>query len=350
MIGLQASIETVTARRSAVSAPRWDFPLRIKAVLLDLDGTIMPSYKTLGAIQYIDEQLASRRGKASSFIDHCLTQHEFHTLLHKPLSARRAAIDYATDNDIKISAAVLRTMSGLQEQSFCLYDGFRAMLDQARRNGTFIGIYTNSSCECAVHRMHGSLLLPDAVHAVWARNGGSDLIDPAADRVLVPDYSQVLIPYTYRKPNDTPLREMAMLGDVGPNEILFIGEGINDLEVVYRDWSNPRAIFCFQERGAADICVKTAALNARLRPGNIPLGAGAVNSMIERRGIERDIIRLGNGFIDLLDLIDRGQISFVAPCRVPVVRNGRLDLDPHSPAAPVTARTPCTATIAYDGC
>jgi hypothetical protein len=124
------------------------------------------------------------------------------------------------------------------------------------------------------------------------------------------------------------LREMAMLGDVGPNEILFIGEGINDLEVVYRDWSNPRAIFCFQERGAADICVKTAALNARLRPGNIPLGAGAVNSMIERRGIERDIIRLGNGFIDLLDLIDRGQISFVAPRRVPVVRNGRLELGP----------------------
>jgi hypothetical protein len=284
----------------------------------------MPSYKTLGAIHYIDEQLAGRRGSAFSFIAHCVTRHDFHTLLHKPRSVRRAAIDYASDHDIDISPSVLRAMIGLQEQSFCLYEGFRELLDQARKSGAFVGIYTNSSCECAIHRMHGSLLLPDAVHAIWARRDGSQLMDPATDHLLC-DYSRVLLPYTYRKPNDTPLRELAALCDAGPSEILFIGEGINDLEVVYGERSNRRAIFCFQEQGAADICDKTAALNRRLRPDHIPLGAVAVNAMIERRGLEADIIRLTDGFIDLLDMLERGWISFVAPGRMPVVRGGRLE-------------------------
>jgi phosphoglycolate phosphatase-like HAD superfamily hydrolase len=325
MTALLAPIETATAVRThGAGMARWDFPLRIKAVLLDLDGTIMPSYKTLGAIHYIDEQLAARCRGVSSFIDHCLKRHDFHTFLHKPLSVRRAAIDYASDNDIDTSPSLLRTMIGLQEQSFCLYDGFRELIDQAREGGAFIGIYTNSSCECAIHRMHGSFLLPDAVHAVWARGYGAHMIDPTTDH-LFRDYSRVLLPYTYRKPNDTPLRELATLCDAAPSEILFIGEGINDLEVVYRERSNPRAIFCFQEQGAADICDKTAALNRRLRPDHIPLGAVAVNAMIERHGLEADIIRLTDGFIDLLDMLERGSISFVAPRRMPVVRDGRLE-------------------------
>jgi phosphoglycolate phosphatase-like HAD superfamily hydrolase len=327
MTARAAATETAAARRCAVGARRWDFPLRIKAILLDLDGTIMPSYKTLGAIHYIDEQLAARRGSASSFITHCLMRHDFHTLLHKPRSVRRAAVGFASDHDIGISASVLRAMIGLQEQSFCLYDGFRELVDQAKKSGAFVGIYTNSSCECAIHRMHGSLLLPEAVHAIWARRAGSQLMDPATDQLFC-DYSRVLLPYTYRKPDDTPLRELAALCDAGPNEILFIGEGLNDLEVVYRDRSNPRAIFCFQEQGAADICDKTAALNTRLRPDHIPLGAVAVNGLIERHGLETDIIRLTDGFIDLLDMLERGWISFVTPSRMPVVRGGRLEPEP----------------------
>jgi hypothetical protein len=109
---------------------RWDIPLTVRAILLDLDGTIMPSYKTLSAIQYIEEQFSLHCRKPSSFVDYCMMQSEF--------------------------------------------------------------------------------------------------------------------------------------------------------EVVYRDRTNPRAIFCFQEKGAADICDKTSALNAYLRPGHIPLGAGAVNRKIDQ--------------------------------------------------------------------
>jgi len=78
-----------------------------------------------------------------------------------------------------------------------------------------------------------------------------------------------------------------------------------------------RAIFCFQEKGAIDIGEKISALNAHLRPGHTPLGAGAANSKIDQYGIERDIIRLRHGFIDLLNLIDKGQISWPRPnaCR-----------------------------------
>jgi phosphoglycolate phosphatase-like HAD superfamily hydrolase len=326
---LQSQIETASARWASAKTPRWNFPLTIKGILLDLDGTIMPSYKTLGAIQYIDEQLAITCRKTFSFIDHCLTQHDFRALLHQPPSARRAAIDYATKNNINISPAVLRTMSGLQEQSFCLYDGFRDLLNQARSKGAFVGIYTSTSCECAIHRMHSSLLLPSSIHAVWARNDEQDSISSTDTHVLFRDYAKILIPYTYCKPDDAPLRELAALSGAGPNEILFIGEGLNDLEVVYRDRTDPSAIFCFQERGAADICAKTSALNARLRPGHIPLGAGAVNCKIDEYGIERDIIRLDNGFIDLLDLIDHDQIRLAAPDCVPIARENRLT---HAPA------------------
>jgi phosphoglycolate phosphatase-like HAD superfamily hydrolase len=333
MMELPSSIERAGASRRPVDAPRWHFPLHIKAILLDLDGTIMPSYQTLRALQYIDEQLAiscckvSSFTKVSSFIDHCSGRHDFHTLLHQPLSVRRAAMEYAVENDIAISPAVLRTMSGLQEQSFHLYDGVSDLIGKIKRAGAFIGIYTNSSCRCAARRMHRALLLPDDVHAVWAREDEPGSID-AMDAGVLRDYAQALIPYAYRKPDDTPLRQLAMLCDASPNEILFIGDGVNDLEVVYRDWSNPRAIFCFQEQGAAGICDKTAAVNRRLRPGHIPLGAAAVNGAVERCGIERDIIRLSNGFVELLDMAALGQIKFVAPDRMPVVRNGRLEIAP----------------------
>jgi hypothetical protein len=117
-----------------------------------------------------------------------------------------------------------------------------------------------------------------------------------------------------------------MLCGARPNEILFVVDGVNDLEVVYQDWGNPRAIFCFQEQGAARICDKTAAVNTRLRPGHVPLGTFQVNGTIERHGIERDIIRLANGFVDLLDMVDLGQINFVTPDRFPIVSNGRLEI------------------------
>jgi phosphoglycolate phosphatase-like HAD superfamily hydrolase len=326
---------TACERRAAARTSRWGFPLTIKAMLLDLDGTMMPSYKTLAAIQYIEEQLAINCRKPSSFIDYCSTRNEFHSLLHKPGRARRAAIDYASRNNIDISPAVLRTMNSLQEQSFCLYDGLRDLLDHARDKGVFVGIYTSTSSEFAIRRMHGSLLPPSSVHALWARDNESSLINSIDADALFQDYTRILIPYRYSKPDDTPLRELSTLSGAGPNEILFIGEGLNDLEVVYRDPTDPRAIFCFQEKGAADICDKTSALNAYLRPDHIPLGAGAVNSKIDQYDIERDIIRLNNGFVDLMELIDEGQIRLAAPKRLPTVWGNRL-----TPGFPHSTRTP----------
>jgi phosphoglycolate phosphatase-like HAD superfamily hydrolase len=307
--------------------PRWDFPLTIKAILLDLDGTIMPSYKTLSAIQYVEEQLAVHRRTFSSFIEHCLMQNEFNSLLHHPSNARRAAIDYACKNNIRMSPAILRCMSSLQEQSFCLYEGLRELLDLARGKGVFVGIYTSTSYAFAIRRMHGSLLLPSSVDALWAKGNETNSIRSTDAHVLFADYARILIPYRYCKPDDTPLREVSTFCDAAPNEILFVGEGVNDLEVSYRDLPNPRAIFCFQEKGAVDICDKTSALNARLRPAHTPLGAGAVNRKIDQYGIERDIIRPPHGFIDLLDLIDGGQIGLVAPKRMPVVAHNQLTLE-----------------------
>ena len=79
--------------------------------------------------------------------------------------------------------------------------------------------------------------------------------------------SPALIPCDYRKPDDTPLRELAATNGARPNEFLLIGDAVNDLEVVDRDKVRPRAIFCLQAKGSAEISDELSAFNARLRPG-----------------------------------------------------------------------------------
>jgi hypothetical protein len=125
--------------------------------------------------------------------------------------------------------------------------------------------------------MHGSLLLPSSVDALWAKGNETNSIHSTDAHVPLADYARILTPYRYRAPSTSVTR--------------------------------PR---------------RSTRIFA---PGHTPLGAGAANSKFDQYGIERDIIRLRHGFIDLLDLIDGGQIKLSAPRRMPVVAHNRLTLE-----------------------
>jgi phosphoglycolate phosphatase-like HAD superfamily hydrolase len=300
---------------------RWSFPLTIKAIVLDLDGTVMPTYRTLDAIHHINDRVTVPNGP--SFIDYCVGRHDFQTLLHSPATVRSAAIEYAVTYGVPLSLAAIQEMSALQERSFFLYEGLQLLLQRARKSGTFLAIYTNTSCHYAITRMSVGLV-PQCVDAIWAKHDEKGSISPAAYDKLLRDYSDLLIPYRYSKPDDTPLHEVAALADAAPHEILFVGDGVNDLDVVYQGLRNCRAIFCFQSRGATDISPSACALSARMRPGHVPLGIASVNQKIELGNVEDEIIRLENGFVDLLDLIERDRVRLATPNYTPVVQGNTL--------------------------
>jgi phosphoglycolate phosphatase-like HAD superfamily hydrolase len=320
----RTTLDPAPAHAASARSPHWAFPLTVKAILLDLDGTLMPTYQSLAALRYVEDQL-ELQGEMS-FVEHYGDQQEFETLLHDPAAARRAAIDGARERGVAVNASTLRGMRRLQEQSFRLYEGLRDLLNHARRAGVFVGIYTNTSCERTIRRLQDSLLPPEIFSAIWAK-------DNNARRLLRRDYTDVLVPYDYCKPDDRPLRDIASISGARTDEILLIGDGVNDFDVVYRDKARPQAIFCLQEKGAADISDELAAFNARLRPGHVPLGIRAINNRIDRYGIDREIIRLSNGFIDLLELINTRRVALRAPDRLPIVRNNRLSAQPRCSTA-----------------
>jgi phosphoglycolate phosphatase-like HAD superfamily hydrolase len=307
------------ARAAPVRSPFWEFPLNAKAILFDLDGTLMPTYQSLAALRYVEDQLKLPVGEIGSFMVRSGARNGFESMLHNAVGVRDAAVEYARKHKVTIGIAILRVMSNLLEQSFCAYEGLRDLLAQIRGAGTFIGVYTNTSCEHAIGRLARALLPPDSFDAIWARS--NQWTDGSS---LLRDHASVLIPCNYRKPDDTPLREVAAVTGARPGEILFIGDSVSDLEVVYRERTSPGAIFCLQEKGAADVSDRLAALNARLRPGCVPLGLRAINRRIDRFGVDGEVIRLRSGFLELLYLIQTGCIALRAPNQTPIVRDNRL--------------------------
>ena len=307
-----------SARRGAVRPS----PLTIKAIILDLDGTIMPTYRMLIGAQFMDAYLTRQSPGEPGFIRHFLLRHGFQSLLHRAALARGSALEYARERGLEVGPSALRIMSRAQDESYCLYRGVRELIDQARDNGAFVGIYTNTPFDCALHRLIRARLDLRSIDALWATTPA----DRRSAAVPHGDHPDLIISCHRGKPDDRPLRDLQALAGIGPDEILFVGESLNDLEAARRDKTNPAAIFCFQEQGARDICARTSGINARLRPTHAWLGADAVNSRVDDHGIGGDIIRLRNGFVDLLEMIGEGRIRLDAPARTPVVRQNELAL------------------------
>jgi len=317
--------------------PRWKFPLTIKAMILDLDGSMMPSYKTLEAIHELTDYLTRKHkfapDDAEKFIDNYLREITFQSLLHEPEATRAAAklLGIPLDHQIR------RTMHIIQEESFRLYDGVHEVLALAKKAGVFVGIYTNSPDFFAVKRLCRALVDIETagIHALWTKQHDTHeslswLTDKSTS--MERKYGPIVITYTYQKPNNSPIKEIMQLGDIRANEVLVVGEGSKDLKSVYMQPGNPLGVFCFQELGARDICPKQSGVNERMRPGGEPLGFAAVNNDIKMLNVESDIIRLPEGFSSLAKLIKapneaNRKIHLSTPAIVPYVRDNCLTAD-----------------------
>ena len=316
-------------------------PPTIKAVVYDLDGTMMASYKTLEAIAHAKSSLVTECGMniqtADRFITGLIQEYTFQKLLHRPEKTVDFLRRYTKDNNVTLPDGVFREIVALHRQAFTAYDRLKEVLLIAKEAGVPNFIYTNSPDYFAVKRLASAGIDPveHGVIALWSK------IENAHEPLswLNPQscdterrWAESTIPYSFKKPSDLPLQQIMHLADVNSENILFVGEGTKDLGSAYPKGPHQRsAIFCFQEKGARDICPIQRKTNEVMRPGAEPLGLEAFETYIREHRINPDeIIRLRQGFPDLEQMFRSNEISLVAPPQIPHVVNRTLVVDkPH---------------------
>jgi hypothetical protein len=111
---------------------------------------------------------------------------------------------------------------------------------------------------------------------------------------------------------------------VESHELLYVGEGLSDLNTVFRDEKNPGAVFAFQEAGAKAICSDQDRSNKRIRRNAEPLGFACVDDEIKARGLDASIIRMTNGAYTIFDLLNEEYIKLTAPHAMAHVHEGQL--------------------------
>lgn len=314
----------------------------IQAIVMDLDGTMTPSYKALLAVDEVRHMLEKdykvKPDAAQRFlVDYLEPKQRFQNVLHTEKAAEEALKKFIADHGIEGNTKPLfDRMKKIQAEGFELYPGVAKLLDRAAEAGTFVAIYTNSPDFFAARRMDKAGVDASQVGALWAKK--HDLFEPGVWKQRddagpnVRRMADILIPYEWSKPNATPMFNIMDVADMKPSNILSIGEGVNDFLTAYNkgNWS---AHFALMEKGASEICQRTNTTNNLLRPGKEPLGIDHVNSIIHEKGADQAIIRMKQGFADIHRLIDQGAIRLSAPM-VPIhVQDGELVADAHGAAA-----------------
>ncbi|MEJ0063427.1 MAG: HAD family hydrolase [Alphaproteobacteria bacterium] len=347
-------------------------PLDIKVIVLDLDGTLVPTYKTLASVAATQDSLQRQFDAAggetcmsgAAWQSHLMRTLGIQNILHRPEQVFREymrSLDYGNPA-ISEELATLKDAKTSAHQSYELYSGAADFLRVASKAGVFGAIYTNSPDSHAVDRSKRAGLDPDHLSAFYAKklcDEDSPSWKEGAASSNGGGFGRIVIPYTYQKPDPTPLHEIARLTGASPDQILVIGEGLSDLRVALGidpsksreyDPKSRNAIFCFQEHGANDISPAERDINNQLRPGKELLGAEAVNKEIDALGINDSIIRLPKGFETLLDLIDSGFIRLSSPAFVPVVKNNQLtagDSDKPARSSPRASSHPMASSSPF---
>jgi hypothetical protein len=199
-------------------------------------------------------------------------------------------------------------------------------LNNVNASGAFFGIYTASPGRYAIGRIDASGIQANQINALWARqraDAGLGFLGESTATQNSRELGNLYIPCAFKKPNAMPMEQLAEYG-IKSEEILYIGEGKNDLLSVYLNPAKPSAVFAFQEQGARDICEKQKEVNELIRPGSEELGADPVNKKIRELGIEREVIRLTRGFETLNEFVNQGKIVFAAPDIMPIVHRHSL--------------------------
>lgn len=339
------SVETISPTRQPLSQPilpvqtiSQDEPLVVRAIGFDLDGTLAPTYKNLSAL-YTTLEHPELQLDSAKFAKHHRDEVNFQQFLHDPGYVRQLVTQWAAArNETTIPQHVMAAFEAEQKKAYELYAGTIELIKRAHEASTIVFIYTNSSDVYTEKWLMQSGIDPNTVDIIWAKS------DPKLlEGVHRPDtpWAHKIISYsTFSKPDDTPLRTILESGEISWDQLLFVGEGLNDFNSVYKNPQNPAGVFAFQERGARDISQNQRVMNAHLRPGKEALGVELVQEGIERLGVKSEIITLPNGISDLLDMVGDGRIvlspatSGVRVNNNQVVRSER----PHIPAELLTSQ------------
>ncbi len=303
-------------------------PLHIKAVVIDMDGTLMPTYKVL--ISLIEADAALKRLFEDTYLkmwsdrlpSRMMSLFGIQSLLHHPEeSTQQMFVQTLEALDAAIPVATLHRMQHAVNASFQLYSGVLEFLMCATNYGIYIAIYSDSLSDSVVLRLMRSGISPICFDAIYAKydpaHPEQQILQTNGSFPVQSGYEKILVPCGFQKPDVMPLKQIAHITKAAPDQILMIGDSLSDLHVAvgidfsteYEPDLTPRtSIFCFQEEGAKDISDQERLMNTRLRPGKEVLGADAVNRGIETLGVEDYIIRLPQGFNTLNRLIEEGAI------------------------------------------
>ena len=311
--------------------PKLDKPQVVSAWVLDLDGTIKPSYENLRAVQVLHSTLKQyvEPTKADKFITDLVRARSFQGVLHGTQSIRAAFEKFITDHDIPITPSTLNktlvASQQIQKKAFSIYDGFNAFMNLAKSADIPVFIYTNSAIGDAGKslQLSGGGIDPDLFTAIYARQ------NPARPAVIKSEwrdaskFAQRSKPYSdYSKPQATPIFEIASVLDIPIRQIAMIGEGSNDARVAI----DAGCQFGFHVQGAKDIDAEVSHINERLRPGAEQLGYRHVVAFLERHGMEPGVHyhRLDNGFKSAVEMVEQGKITVRRPPFSAQMQDGQL--------------------------
>jgi len=317
-----ASLDQTVSR---ARAPDLSAPLNVKAIVLDMDGTLMPTYQWLRTIGRLGRKIGEIARQTDDFFEYLTYEYPFQGLLHEPSLFWRAAHRYTPSEKHQDLGTLHGHARGEQAASFVFYRGVATFLKLAKSQGAFVAIYTNTPATYALKRLHRAGLDPALVDAVWARDDRTASVDETPSPIVSPLIAK-LISYEFRKPSPIPLLLISELSGCQPDEIAFIGDSQTDFQVVFPRHLDALGLFFLQEKGARDICDETCAVNNRLRKARDGLGIAPVSQQIAERGAGDMVFRLADGFEDVLAMTRRGDLRFTAPDRHPVVRDGQLSL------------------------
>jgi phosphoglycolate phosphatase-like HAD superfamily hydrolase len=287
---------------------------KIGALIFDFDGTMVRTYQTLIAFHQFNlsiyrsslKPLKSIMQETAGYIqkDDDLMQ----GLLHNPREVFRRVEKELFGTEVHY---MRHSVNCHIEESLSLYPSVDKILDKAKDTGVPVIIYTNTSPINTIAKLKEVGIDSSKLHALYCKVDKNDLETWDAwrrERAHDDPYLRKLRVYSDPKPNCTPVMEVQAEFKLKPENILFVGDGVNDFESCLDKNGRPQARFALHKQGAEDV-QNTVRINKRLRKNK--LGSQHFYTCCYKSLGE--IMMLHHGFDTLIEMIDDGHVALMSP-------------------------------------
>lgn len=314
-----------TGHTSLASESFW----RIRLIVSDLDGTLVKTYKTLGALHHIMQELGECMQRPNDPIQHYTDQIRDQIRMRDILHAPEESLPKIVSMLVKAEGEAGRIEGGtprngtkvhidklleqglaMAHESFRTYCGARRVMDQANLHGTGFVIHTATKAEAAVRRLTRSTELNlDHISLVFARTDNEEefslpwrknLTDPRAIA-----FAEKLVPYMGKKSCDQVSTLLKMF-DVTANEMLYVGESATDYNCIQDLHGQHLGYFAYQEEGGRMTSEKIV-VNDSLREHR--LGHEHFMKTHPELHLKPHVIVLKEGWVTLHEAIAHGRIA-----------------------------------------